>query len=347
MEEGDKEVLKLWSHFRDLSIEKYKDTYARLNINFDVYSGESQVDEPMHRAYTMLQEKGLLTESKGAQIIDLEKYKLGKVVVKKTDGTTLYITRDIGAALQRYEKYQFDDMYYIVATQQDLHFKQLFKILELLELDWYKKCHHINFGMVTGMSTRKGNVVFLDDILKEAKDTMHGVMQKNEQKYAQIKNPEEVSDLIGISAVVVQDLSARRIKNYEFNMEQMVSFEGDTGPYLQYAHSRLSSIIRNANREVDPSHSLTTLAEPCAAELVDMISQYPDLVKGLLNGFEPCSVVHYAFALSRSISVCLEQLWVMNQPEEIANPRLVLFTAAKITLGNALKLIGLTPLDRM
>ncbi|KAI9297871.1 arginyl-tRNA synthetase [Neoconidiobolus thromboides FSU 785] len=347
IEDGDEEVLKLWSRFRNLSIEKYKQTYARLNINFDVYSGESQVNEYMQRANKLLEEKGLLVESKGAQIIDLEKFKLGKVVVRKSDGTTLYITRDIGAAIQRYETYNFDEMYYIVASQQDLHFKQLFKILELLELDWVKKCHHINYGLVTGMSTRKGNVVFLDDILQEAKDTMHGVMKKNEHKYAQIESPEEVADIIGISAVVVQDLSARRIRNYEFNMSQMVSFEGDTGPYLQYAHSRLSSVIRKANREINLDHPLDTLKEECASELVDMISQYPDIVKGTVAGFEPCSVVHYAFGLSRSISTCLEQLWVMNQPEELANPRLVLFNAAKITLGNAMRLLGLTPLDRM
>ncbi|KAJ9087404.1 arginyl-tRNA synthetase [Entomophthora muscae] len=347
MEDGDAEVLSLWSRFRDLSIEKYKQIYARLNINFDVYSGESQVNEYMEKAYEMLEQKGLIEDSQGAKIIDLEKYKLGKVVVKKSDGTTLYITRDIGAALQRYETYKFDEMYYVVASQQDLHLKQLFKILDLLELGWAKKCYHISFGMVTGMSTRKGNVVFLDDILKEAQETMHSVMLKNENKYAQIEKPEEVADLVGISAVVVQDMSARRIKNYEFNMEQMVSFEGDTGPYLQYAHSRLSSIIRKADRKLDANIDLSTLSEPCALEVVDILAQYPDMVKNLMQGFEPCTVVHYSLKLSRALSACLEQLWVMNQPDHLALPRLVLYTAAKITLGNALRLVGLNPLDRM
>ncbi|KAI0244512.1 arginyl-tRNA synthetase [Massospora cicadina] len=347
MEDGDEETLKLWSRFRDLSIEKYKEVYARLNIQFDIYSGESKANEYTSLAYKLLEQKGLLKDSQGAKVVDLEPYNLGKVVVKKSDGATLYITRDIGAALQRYDTYKFDKMYYVVSCQQNLHMQQLVKILDLLGLDWAKSCHHINFGLVSGMSTRSGNVVFLDDILKEAKETMHAVMQKNELRYRQVKNPEEVADLIGISAVVVQDLSARRIKNYTFDMEQMISFEGDTGPYLQYTHARLTSILRIANRELDPSIDLSTLTEPCAVEALDVLAHFPDLVKDLMQDFEPSTVVRYALKLSRAVSGCLENLWVLNQPDPVALPRLVLYRAAQITLANSLRLIGLTPLERM
>ena len=201
MEDGDAEAVGLWKHFRDLSIVKYKETYARLNVHFDIYSGESQVNEGMKRALVMLREKGLLQESEGAQIIDLEKEKLGKVVVEKKDGTALYITRDIGAALERHEQYKFDKMYYVVAAPQELHLRQLFKILEKLGFDWSKKCEHISFGLVQGMSTRKGTAVFLDDILEETQERMHEQMRQNEKKYAQIENPDQVAAQIGLSAV--------------------------------------------------------------------------------------------------------------------------------------------------
>jgi arginyl-tRNA synthetase len=167
-------------------------------------------DKSINRAMEILKEKNILQESDGALIIDLNQYKLDVAVVKKNDGTTLYITRDIGAAIERYDKYKFDAMYYVVASQQDLHFKQFFKILELMGFEWVGRCRHINFGLVNGMSTRKGTAVFLDEILEQTKDSMHEVMKQNEKKYSQIENPDKVADIIGISAVMIQDMSAKR-----------------------------------------------------------------------------------------------------------------------------------------
>ncbi|EIE91573.1 hypothetical protein G6F46_007897 [Rhizopus delemar] len=347
MEDGDEEALALWRRFRDLSIVKYRDIYGRLNIHFDVYSGESQVAEGMQRAMQMLRERELVEESEGALIIDMEKYKLGKTVVQKKDGTTLYLTRDIGAAMERQEKYKFDKMIYVVASQQDLHLKQLFKTMELMQFDWANKLEHVNFGMVMGMSTRKGTVVFLEDILEEAKETMHEVMRKNETKYAEIDEPERVADEIGISAVKIQDNSARRIKNYDFNMERMCTFEGDTGPYIQYAHARLFSIERRSGIEVNHNADLSLLTEPQAIDLIRTISQYPDLVKSLLNGYEPCNVVTYAFKLSHDISACFENLWVRGAEPAVADARLLMYWSARTTLGNAMRMLGLRPLERM
>jgi arginyl-tRNA synthetase len=347
MEDGDEEALALWRRFRDLSIVKYRDIYGRLNIHFDVYSGESQVAEGMQRAMQMLRERELVEESEGALIIDMEKYKLGKTVVQKKDGTTLYLTRDIGAAMERQEKYKFDKMIYVVASQQDLHLKQLFKTMELMQFDWANKLEHVNFGMVLGMSTRKGTVVFLEDILEEAKETMHEVMRKNETKYAEIDEPERVADEIGISAVKIQDNSARRIKNYDFNMDRMCTFEGDTGPYIQYAHARLFSIERRSGIEVNHNADLSLLTEPQAIDLIRTISQYPDLVKSLLNGYEPCNVVTYAFKLSHDISACFENLWVRGAEPAVADARLLMYWSARTTLGNAMRMLGLRPLERM
>ncbi|KAI8977576.1 hypothetical protein BDF20DRAFT_875606 [Mycotypha africana] len=347
MEDGDEEALALWRRFRDLSIVRYKDTYARLNIQFDVYSGESQVGEGMQKAMKLLQECHLLEESDGALIIDMEKYKLGKTVVQKKDGTTLYLTRDIGAAMERYETYKFDKMIYVAASQQDLHFKQLFKTLELMKFEWANRVEHVNFGMVLGMSTRKGTVVFLQDILEEAKETMHEVMKKNEAKYAEIDDPETVADEIGISAVKIQDNSARRIKNYNFEMARMCSFEGDTGPYIQYAHARLASVERKSGLELNPNADLSLLTEPEAINVIRTVAQYPDLVKSLINGYEPCNVVTYAFKLSHDISACFENLWVKGADPAVADARLLMYWTARMALGNAMRMLGLRPLERM
>ncbi|KAL1914901.1 uncharacterized protein VTP21DRAFT_7817 [Calcarisporiella thermophila] len=349
MEDGDEKALSLWRKFRDFSIDKYRSTYAALNVCYDVYSGESQVPrETIERALGELEEKGLLKDSDGAKIVELEKYKLSNCVVKKKDGTSLYITRDIGAAIDRYEKFKFDQMFYIVGSPQDLHLKQLFKILELLGYEWASRCTHINFGLITGMSTRKGTVVFLDDILEQTKETMHSVMRRNERKYAQIENPDAVAEQIGVSAVFVQDMSARRIKNYEFDWQRCFSFEGDTGAYLQYAHARMCSIERNAGFPVNFEADYVNLVqEPVAIELVSMLAQYPDLVRSLTKAFEPCNVITYAMKLSHLVSTCLESLWVQGQERPLAEARLLLYYCARLTLGNAMRLVGMRPLERM
>ncbi|KAJ1930673.1 arginyl-tRNA synthetase [Tieghemiomyces parasiticus] len=348
MEDGDETALALWKRFRDMSIEKYHATYDRLNINFDVYSGESQVTYGMKQAMDLLESHGLVEESEGAKIIDLEKYKMGKAVLQKKDGTTLYLTRDIGAAIERWDKYKFDTIFYIVASQQDLHLQQLFKILQLLELPYADRFKHINFGLVTGMSTRKGTAVFLQDMLEQTKEKMHDVMRANEDKYAQIEDPERVADVVGMSAITVQDMSAKRIRNYDFNWQRMFSFEGDTGPYLQYAHARLCSVERNSALTVRRDDvDLTLLSETAAQDLLDHIARYPALVASLPGQFEPVNVVGYAFKLSHLVSSAYEVLRVNGAPADVAQARLLLYWAARITLGNAMRMVGLVPLERM
>ncbi|KAI9136212.1 hypothetical protein BKA69DRAFT_1134133 [Paraphysoderma sedebokerense] len=361
MEDGEPHALSVWKRFRELSIAKYIETYARLNISFDVYSGESQVPSAeMESALTILKDNGILTLDDGAQIIDLTKYdkKLGKCVVQKKDGTSLYLTRDIGAAKTRFDEYNFDKMIYVVASQQDLHFKQLFKIMQLSNYSWSSKLEHINFGLVSGMSTRKGTVVFLEEILNNTKEEMMNVMKKNEEKFNQIENPDEVADLVAISAIVVQDMSARRVKDYAFNWSRMLSFEGDTGPYLQYAHARLSSILRNAgvdntsspfDTSVPFSSFKLSLLPPEAKELVNVLSQYPDLISSVpKTNYEPCNVVTYLFKLCHAVSAAYEIIRVKGvEDEEVKKVRVLLYWCVKNVLSSGLKLIGLKPLDRM
>ena len=355
LENGDKEAYSLWERFRSMSIEKYKESYKRLNINYDVYSGESQVSkESLERAMQILEEKGLTTRDQGALLIDLEKQglkKLGRAIVQKKDGTSIYLTRDIGAAMERWEKYKFDKMIYVVATQQDLHLQQLFAILKLMGFDWADRCTHVNFGMVLGMSTRAGTVVFLDDILKAAKDRMHKVMRTNEAKYKLVDNPDQVAEIVGRSGVMIQDMSGKRINNYTFDMDTMTSFEGDTGPYLQYAHSRLCSITRKAQISftdlISAQHEKHLSTHPHAVNLIRSLAQYPDVILNTFRTHEPTTMVNYLFKMTHLLSSSYDVLRVVGEEEEVAAARLALYEAARVVLGRGMRLLGLTPVERM
>ncbi|KAL2880336.1 arginyl-tRNA synthetase [Colletotrichum sp. CLE4] len=355
---GDDKAVAQWRRFRDLSIKRYKETYARLNIHFDEYSGESQVSEAdMEAAAKKLEDMKISEESEGAVIIDFTKHVPGKPgkslerpIIRKKDGTALYLTRDISELLHREKKYNFDHMIYVVASQQDLHLKQLFKIIELMgHGETANKCQHINFGMVLGMSTRKGTVKFLDDILRDVGDKMHEVMKKNEAKYSQVAEPEATADILGISSVMVQDMSGKRINNYKFDMDTMTSFEGDTGPYLQYAHARLCSIFRKAGvaEEEIAKADLGLLTEKHAIELIRVISQYPDVVQNTLKTLEPTTVLTYLFRLTHVVSSSYDVLRIVGSEAELQKARLALYMAARTVLFNGMRLLGLSPVERM
>ncbi|OSX61103.1 hypothetical protein POSPLADRAFT_1170808 [Postia placenta MAD-698-R-SB12] len=353
MEEGDEEALADWRVWRELSVRKYEEEYARLNVHFEVYTGESQVGkESQDMALKRLEEMGLIDESQGAKLVNLEQWKLGKAVVRKKDGTSIYLTRDIGGAIERYEKYKFDKMIYVVSSQQDLHLAQFFKVLKLMDFPWAERLEHVNYGLVQGMSTRKGTVVFLDEIIREAGSVMHEQMRKNEEKYKNIEEPEATAQEIGITGVKIQDMAAKRINNYTFNWERMLSFEGDTGPYLQYAHVRISSISRK-NPELLPLPApakidTTLLTEPAAREIVLLLGSYPDVVKTALRTHEPSGVVTFAYRLAHAISSAWETVIVKGESDvEKARARMWMYLCARDVLGAAMRLLSLKPLERM
>ncbi|KAK6866404.1 Arginyl-tRNA synthetase- cytoplasmic [Apiospora arundinis] len=358
MTENDEKAIAMWKRFRDLSITRYKQTYARLNIHFDDYSGESQVAEAdMEEAANKMREMGLTEEDKGAQLIDFSKHvtgkqgkSLGKVILRKKDGTALYLTRDISELLNREKKYKFDHMIYVIASQQDLHCQQFFKVVELMGYkDIAAKVQHINFGMVLGMSTRKGTVKFLDDILRDVGEHMHSVMRKNEDKYNQVENPDQVADTLGISSVMVQDMSGKRGNNYTFDINTMTSFEGDTGPYLQYAHARLSSITRKAglSEEQIATADLTLLTETHAINLVRVLAQWPDVVSNTLRTLEPTTILTYLFKMTHTLSSSYDVLRVVGSEHEVMRARMALYDAARVVLNNGMRLLGLSPVDRI
>ncbi|PMB70459.1 Arginine--tRNA ligase, cytoplasmic [Beauveria bassiana] len=358
MTEGDDEAIALWKRFRDYSIERYKETYARLNIHFDEYSGESKVSEDeMQQAAAKLKEMGLAHEDRGALLMDFTKSvpgkegkTLGKAILRKKDGTALYLTRDISELINRYERYKFDKMIYVIASEQDLHVKQFFKIVRMMGRDDIAdKCQHVNFGLVLGMSTRKGTVKFLNDILRDVGEHMHEVMKKNEDKYSQVEDPEQIADRLGISSVMVQDMSGKRINNYTFDLSRMTSFEGDTGPYLQYAHARLCSIQRKAelSDEAIAAADLSLLTEPMAINLLRVIAQWPDVVQNVLKTLEPTTILTYLFKLTHTLSTSYNHLRIVGSDPEVMKARLALYNSARIVLYNGMAILGLTPVERI
>ncbi|KAF9234723.1 hypothetical protein BU15DRAFT_52202 [Melanogaster broomeanus] len=354
MEDGDESALSNWREWRKMSVEKYIEEYDRLNVAFDRYIGESEVGKQwMDKAVERLDELGLISDANGAKLVDLEKWKLGKAVLRKADGTSIYLTRDIAGAIERWERYQFDKMIYVVASQQDLHLAQFFKILKLMEFPWADRLEHVNYGMVLGMSTRKGTAVFLDQIIKEAASVMHEQMKRNQDKYNSIEDPEYVSQEVGITGIKIQDMAAKRINNYTFNWDRMLSFEGDTGPYLQYAHVRLTSMERK-NPELLPlpppsEIDTSSLVESAhARDIVILLGSYPDVVKTALKTHEPSGVVTFAFRLAHAISSAWETLVVKGESDvEKARARLWLYICARDVLGAAMRLLSIRPLEKM
>jgi arginyl-tRNA synthetase len=246
-------------------------------------------------------------------------------------------------------------MIYVVASQQDLHLAQLFKIEELMgRKDISDKCQHINFGMVLGMSTRKGTAKFLDDILRDVGETMHEVMRGNDTKYQQVEDPEQTADTLGISAVMVQDMKGKRINNYTFDMDRMCSFEGDTGPYLQYAHARLCSIYRKAItanpslKDIDlATADLSLLKEPHAIDLVRQLASWPDTFLNTLKTQEPTTVLTYLFKMAHALSSSYDHLQVVGSERDVLLARLALYVAARQVLNNGMRILGLSPVERM
>ncbi|KAJ6782418.1 hypothetical protein PWT90_08165 [Aphanocladium album] len=359
MEDGDEEALELWRKFRALSIENYKETYARLNISFTVYSGESEVlPETMEMAEAVQTKLGLTEPYDGATCIDFKKHgapKLSEAIVRNRNGTTSYLLLDIGAAIQREQEYSMDEMLYVVMNEQDVHLNRLFKALELMGGEYTKlskKMKHITFGRVTGMSTRKGTVKFLDELITDVADFMHNVMRKNNEKYVQIENPEKVAEQLGISAILVQDMSGKKIHDYDFSLERMTSFEGDTGPYLQYAHARLVSIFRRI--DIAPGEMLnadfSSLEHSShATNLLRVMIRWPDMMAQTLKTLEASTILTYLFKLAHELSASYDHLRVVNPPEgrAVSAARAALYKAAQQILRNGMVILGLTPVDRM
>jgi arginyl-tRNA synthetase len=354
LENGAEEETALWQWFRDESLKEFNYVYDLLGITFDSYAGESFYSDKMGRIIDILESKGLLKDSDGTQIVDLSEYNLTPALIKKKDGSTLYITRDLAAVLYRKETYDFDKCIYVVASQQNLHFQQLFRIVDLMGFDWAEKCVHVPFGMVSledgTMSTRKGKVVFLIDVLNKAVEkTKEVIAEKNMAE----EDIEQTAKDVGIGAVMFQELSNNRIKDYVFSWDKVLNFEGETGPYVQYTHARACSVLRNAGEsaeailsgKVKPDTSYIT--GEAAYELVKAIAKFPQTVKDAADKYEPSVVTRHIIDIAQYFNRFYHDEHILVDNENEKQAKLALVYAAKQTIANGLALLGIAAPERM
>jgi len=340
LEDGDEEALKLWRWFREESLKEFQVVYDRLNIDFDSYNGEAFYNDKMDRIVDLLKEKDLLAKNEGATVVDLEEYDLNPALIKKSDGATLYITRDLAAALYRKENYDFDQSLYVVGQEQSNHFKQLKAVLKELGYDWFDDIHHIPFGLITKdgkkLSTRKGKVVLLEDVLNEA---VQKALVQIEEKNPSLENKEQVAEQVGVGAVIFHDLKNDRLNNFDFTIDEVVQFEGETGPYVQYTRARALSILRKADFELVKSSDLNGLSDSYSWEVIKLIQEYPETLKRAYQNYEPSVIAKHALSLARAFNKFYANVRVLDENEE-RDSRLTLVYIITEMLKKDLALLG-------
>ena len=348
LENGDEEATRLWEWFREVSLEEFNRVYTMLDITFDSYAGESFYSDKMPSAVQTMEEKGILQKSKGADIVDLEAFGMPPALIRKSDGSTLYITRDIAAAIYRKETYDFYKNIYVVGSQQNLHFQQWKKVVELMGYEWAEDCIHVPFGMVSleegTMSTRKGRVVFLEDVLKKAVEQTKEIIN---EKNPNIDNLDEVAAQVGIGAVVFQELSNSRIKDYTFTWDKVLNFEGETGPYVQYTHARASSVLRKAGFSLDNSFNSELLCDDITLEVLKKIQQFPEVIKDAQRKNEPSIITRHIIDVAQAFNRFYHDHPILVEDEELKKARLTIVFVVKQVLSIGLGLLGIKAPERM
>ncbi|XP_074847004.1 putative arginine--tRNA ligase, mitochondrial isoform X2 [Carettochelys insculpta] len=349
LEAHDEQTLSLWHRFRDFSIEEYVRIYKRLGVHFDEYSGESFYQEKSQEVLKMLDAKGLLQKTtKGTGVVDLsEKGDLSLCsTVMRSNGTSLYITRDLAAAIDRMNKYNCDAMIYVTDKSQNTHFEQLFQILKLMGYEWAERCQHLSFGLVQGMKTRKGEVVFLEDVLNEARSRMLQNMA-SAKTTKELENPLETAEKIGLAALIIQDFKGLLLSDYQFSWDRVLQSRGDTGIFLQYTHARLHSLEQMHGNGQLTDIKTACLQEPQAISLLQHLLRYDEVLYKSSEDLQPKHIVSYLLTLSHLAAVAHKTLPVKGSAPELAQARLCLFQAVRSVLANGMKLLGITPVTQM
>lgn len=347
LENNDEEALALWQWFRDESLMEFNRLYAELGIDFDSYNGEAFYNDKMEEVVQLLAEKGLLEESKGAQVVNLEKYGIEHpALIKKSDGATLYITRDLAAAIYRKRTYDFAKAIYVVGQEQTAHFKQLKAVLAEMGYAWSKDIQHVSFGLVTKngqkLSTRKGNVILLEPTIAEAvKRSLAQIDTKNPD----LVNKEAVAHAVGVGAIKFYDLKTDRTNGYDFDLEAMVSFEGETGPYVQYAHARIQSILRKADFQPQAAENYQ-LNDTESWEIIKLIQDLPNTIVKAADNFEPSLIARFAIHLAQSFNKYYAHTRILDDSPE-RDSRLALSYATATVLKEALALLGVEAPNEM
>ena len=346
LEDGDPEATELWQWFRDESLVEFNRIYKLLGVEFDSLNGEAFYNDKMDEGVQILEEKGLLKESKGASIVELDDVNLPPAMIKKSDGATLYITRDIATAIYRARTYNFVKNIYAVGQEQSNHFRQLKAVLKKMGFDWSDDMIHVDFGLVTKnrqkLSTRKGNIILLEPTLQEA---ISRAKAQIEEKNPELENKEEVAHAVGVGAVKFYDLKTDRRNGYDFDLEAMVSFEGETGPYVQYAYARIQSILRKAN--FTPSTDATySLNDPESWEIIKLLQDFSRVVKRAAENYDPSLIAKYAINLAQAFNKYYAHTRILDESPE-RDSRLALSYSTAVVLKEALRLLGVDAPEKM
>ena len=346
LEDGDPEATQLWQWFRDESLEEFNRIYKLLDVEFDSLNGEAFYNDKMDEGVQILEDKGLLKESKGASIVDLDDVNLPPAMIKKSDGATLYITRDIATAMYRARTYNFVKNIYAVGQEQSNHFRQLKAVLKKMGFDWSDDMVHVDFGLVTKnrqkLSTRKGNIILLEPTLQEA---ISRAKAQIEEKNPELENKEEVAHAVGVGAVKFYDLKTDRRNGYDFDLEAMVSFEGETGPYVQYAYARIQSILRKAN--FTPSTDTTyNLNDPESWEIIKLLQDFSRIIKRAAENYDPSLIAKYAISLAQAFNKYYAHTRILDESPE-RESRLALSYSTAVVLKEALRLLGVQAPEKM
>lgn len=347
LEEGDEEALMLWQWFRDESLKEFSRIYELMNIQFDSYAGEAFYNDKMDRVVHLLEEQQLLVESDQAKVVELTDEQLPPCLIKKSDGATLYATRDLAAALYRMENYNFAKSLYVVGHEQSLHFKQLIAVLSKMGYPWAEKMVHVPFGMMLKegkkMSTRKGKVVLLEEVLTESiAMARHNIEEKNPN----LANKDEVAKQVGVGAVIFQDLKNNRMNDIEFSLEEMLRFEGETGPYVQYTFARACSILRKGNWQADvpPTNCQTSWEKEW--KVISMLIEFPNAIQRACENLDPSQVAKYVVDLAQAFNKYYAEVKVLEESAE-QPARLALVYSATVVLKEGLRLLGVEAPEEM
>ncbi len=349
LEDGDEEMIRLWTWFKDESLAEFAKVYKLLNISFDSFNGEAFYNDKMQPIIDELETKGITKVNEGATIVDLEDLNLPPALIKKSDGATLYVTRDLAAASYRKETYDFAKNVYVVGNEQSNHFKQLKAVLSKLGREWSDDMVHVPFGLITldgkKLSTRKGKIVLLEEVLKEAVDL---ALEQITAKNPDLENKEEVAYQVGVGAVIFHDLKTERMNSFDFNLAEIVQFEGETGPYVQYTYARSQSIIRKYGKEIsgDLTDASFALTDDYSWEIVKKLIDYPRIVELAIERFEPSQVAKYAVSLAQLFNKYYGNTRILEDNAQL-DARLALVKAMTIVLKDALNLLGLEAPEEM
>lgn len=346
IEDGDEEALTIFNRFKKSTLEEVEKIYKRLNVTFDSYAGESFYNDKMQPVLDLLTQKGLLVDDNGAKIVRLGD-DMPPCLLVRSDGATLYATRDIAAAFYRKKTYNFDKCLYVVASQQNLHFRQWFKVLELAGEEWYKDLYHVAHGMVSleegSLSTRSGNVVYLDDVLNMAVSKSREIIK---EKSEDLPNPDEVAEQIGVGAVIFGVLYNNRIKDMTFSYSRALNFDGETGPYVQYTQARCRSLLEKCSYpDCDPDYSGVAGEE--AGEVLKLLDSYPDVILSAVEKYEPCYLSRFLVDLSQAFGKFYLACNIAKSPDAVRKARLMLVKAVRGVLADGLSLLGIQSPEKM